>query len=62
MESCNPGQLEMNLTLDSNNVFRRSLVIEVNNDEVEIPVIARGHFESWFQIIWLIPQLWESRG
>ncbi|MEE1476328.1 hypothetical protein [Fusobacterium sp.] len=45
-ESGNPGQLEMNLSLDSNNVFRRSLVIEVNNDEVEIPVIAREHFEK----------------
>lgn len=42
----NPDQLEMNLSLDSNNVFRRSLVIEVNNDEVEIPVIAREHFEK----------------
>lgn len=45
-ESGNPNQLEMNLSLDSNNVFRKSLVIEVNNDEVEIPVIARRHFES----------------
>ena len=45
-ESESPGQLEMNLSLDSNNVFRRSLVIEVNNDGVEIPVIARAHFES----------------
>ena len=45
-ESGNPDQLEMNLSLDSNNVFRRSLVIEVNNDEVEIPVIAREHFEE----------------
>ena len=45
-ESGNPARLEMNLSLDSNNVFRRSLVIEVNNDEVEIPVIARGHFEK----------------
>lgn len=41
-----PSQLEMSLSLDSNNVFRRSLVVEINNDEVEIPVIARGHFES----------------
>lgn len=41
-----PDQLEMNLSLDSNNVFRRSLVIEVNNDEVEIPVIAREHLEK----------------
>lgn len=45
-ESGNPDQLEMNLSLDSNNVFRRSLIIEVNNDEVEIPVIARVHFEK----------------
>ena len=42
----NPSQLGMNLSLDSNNVFRRSLVIEVNDDEVEIPVIAREHFEQ----------------
>jgi hypothetical protein len=41
-----PSQLEMNLSLDSNNVFRRSLIIEVNDDEVEIPVIARGYLES----------------
>lgn len=45
-ESGNPDRLEMNLSLDSNNVFRKSLVIEVNNDEVEIPVIAREHFEK----------------
>ena len=45
-ESDNPNQLEVNLSLDSNNVFRKSLVIEVNNDEVEIPVIAREHFEE----------------
>lgn len=42
----NPIQLERELSLDSNNVFRRSLVIEVNDDEVEIPVIAREHFEN----------------
>ena len=45
-ESYNSDMLERNLSLDSNNVFRRSLVIEVNNDEVEIPVIARRHFEK----------------
>ena len=45
-ESGDPSHLEMNLSLDSNNVFRKSLVIEVNNDEVEIPVIAREHFEK----------------
>ena len=41
-----PSQLDMSLSLDNNNVFRKSLVIEVNNDEVEIPVIARVHFEK----------------
>ena len=45
-ECNNPtAQLRRELSLDSNNVFRRSLIIEVN-DEVEIPVIAREHFES----------------
>lgn len=42
----NPIHLERELSLDSNNVFRRSLIIEVNDDEIEIPVIAREHFES----------------
>lgn len=42
----NPTKLERELSLDSNNVFRKSLIIEVNDDEVEIPVIAREHFES----------------
>ena len=45
-ESGNTDQLERDLSLDSNNVFRRSLVVEVNDDEVEIPVIAREHFEE----------------
>ena len=46
IEYGNPDKLERHLSLDSNNVFRKSLVIEINNDEVEIPVIARGHFEE----------------
>ena len=46
IEYGNPDKLERHLSLDSNNVFRKSLVIEVNNDEVEIPVIAREHFEG----------------
>ena len=46
IECYNPDKLERHLSLDSNNVFRKSLVIEVNNDEVEIPVIARKHFEE----------------
>lgn len=45
-ESDNPNLLRMNLSLDSNNVFRKSLIIEVNSDGVEIPVIARSHFEK----------------
>ena len=40
------SELRRELSLDSNNVFRRSLVVEVNDDEVEIPVIAREHFEK----------------
>ena len=46
IEYGNPDKLEGYLSLDSNNVFRKRLVIEVNNDEVEIPVIAREHFEE----------------
>lgn len=45
-DSSNPTRLERELSLDSNNVFRRSLIIEVNDNEVEIPVIAREHFEK----------------
>lgn len=45
-DSGSTSQLGSDLSLDSNNVFRRSLIIEVNNNEVEIPVIARAHFEE----------------
>ena len=38
--------LDERLSLDSNNVFKRSLVVEINDDEVEIPVIARERFET----------------
>ena len=40
------SELRRELSLDSNNVFRRNLVVEINDDEVEIPVIAREHFEK----------------
>ena len=40
------GFLGPNLNLDSNNVFSRSLIIDVSNNEVEIPVIAKSHFED----------------
>ena len=40
------GFLGPNLNLDSNNVFSRSLIIDVSNNEVEIPVIAKSNFEN----------------
>lgn len=40
------NQLVRELSLDSNNVFSRSLVIDIEGDEIEIPVIARRHFED----------------
>ena len=46
VDSFQGSELRRELSLDSNNVFRRSLVVEVNDDEVEIPVIAREHFEK----------------
>ena len=45
-EDNNGHSLEEHLTLDSNNVFKRNLIIDVSNDEMEIPVIARGHIEN----------------
>lgn len=33
------------LSLENNNIFNRSLIVKVDGDEVEIPVIAREHFE-----------------
>lgn len=41
----NPS-LANNLTLDSNNVFSKSLVIDSTGDDIEIPSIARAHYES----------------
>lgn len=41
----NASQLASNLSLENNNVFSRSLVIKVDDDEMEIPVIGREHFE-----------------
>lgn len=39
-------KLARELSLDSNNVFSRSLVIDIEGNEIEIPVIARRHFED----------------
>lgn len=41
-----PFQLLDSLTLDSNNVFSRSIIVDLNKDEIELPVIAIGHFEE----------------
>ena len=57
IEYGNPDRLEGYLSLDSNNVFRKSLVIEVNNDEVEIPVIAREHFEELVSVNMTYPTI-----
>lgn len=40
------SQLSDELTLDSNNVFSRSLVIGIKSDEIEIPIIARDFYED----------------
>lgn len=39
-------QLSDSLTLDSNNVFSRSIIVDLNKDEIELPVIAIRHFED----------------
>ena len=39
-------QLSDSLTLDSNNVFSRSIIVDLNKDEIELPVIAIRHFEE----------------
>ena len=41
-----PYQLSDSLTLDSNNVFSRSIIVDLNKDEIELPVIAIRHFEE----------------
>ena len=40
------SRLESNLSLDSNNIFKKSLIVDLDNDEIEIPVIARTYFEK----------------
>ena len=42
MDSC----LNSNLTFDNNNVFNRSLVIDITGDDIEIPSIARVLYEA----------------
>lgn len=37
--------LRKELSLDSNNVFNRSLIVEINSNSLEIPVIAKRHIE-----------------
>lgn len=46
-ESCSSIiTLDNGLSLENNNTFNRSLIVKVDSDEVEIPVIARAHFED----------------
>ena len=40
------SSLESNLTLDSNNVFSKSLVVDITGDDVEIPSMARLCYED----------------
>lgn len=41
--------LESNLTLDSNNVFNKFLIVDVTGDDIEIPSIARVYYEGVIQ-------------
>lgn len=34
------------LSLDTNNVYRLNLVVDIKENEIEIPVVAREHFEN----------------
>lgn len=36
-----------NLSLDTNNVYKLNLVVNIKEDEIEIPVVAREHFEGY---------------
>lgn len=40
------SRLEDHLTLDRNNVFSKSLVVDIAGDDIEIPTIARIYYES----------------
>ena len=44
-ESIGSYSLREELSLDSNNVFNRSLIVEINSNSLEIPVIAKRHIE-----------------
>ena len=41
-----PHSLSEELSLDDNNVFNRSIIVDLNKDEIELPVIAIRHFED----------------
>lgn len=41
--------LESSLTLDSNNVFSRSLVVDITGDDIEIPSIVRAQCENFIR-------------
>lgn len=44
--TCSNSRLENNLTFDSNNVFNKSLIVDITGDDIEIPSIARVNYES----------------
>lgn len=41
-----PIQLIPSITFDRNNVFNRSLIVDIMGDDIEVPTIARRHYES----------------
>ena len=44
--TCGGQWLEFGLTLDSNNIFSKSLVVDITGDDIEVPSIARAHYEN----------------
>ena len=38
--------IDSSLSLDKNNVFRKNLIVDISNDRIEIPVLARNFFEN----------------
>lgn len=41
-----PAALNNEITLDRNNIFCRSIIVDIDSNEIEIPIIARSHFKS----------------
>ena len=43
---CYDSRLIDSLSLDTNNVYRLNIVVDIKENEIEIPVVAREHFEG----------------